>query len=365
MSGPLSSILGASRPRARPRLLALIDLVQDIDVMLPLLVALDRAGSCRLEIRVSRWLARESPRTAALLDLHGLKFRHVRRKDVISGRAPSLAGVAGVIAASESSHPAHAAGHALARRADAVGVKTYALQHGLENVGLFGLEAGAACFASRTVFCWFPPESTPADLARGTAEKLAHVGRCTPLGGWRRSAPKTFDVGVFENLHWDRYTDAERQGFLDGLRAVADADPATRILVRPHPAGGWADRLGHELARFPNITTARSDHARADPAGVADLVQGLHRVITTPSTIALDAALAGLPVALAVDGGSLYEPLPVLRTAHDWMAFATSGTETPLGLDQFRSRVLVDADAAPRMLERLRGDLAEHLSRNG
>jgi len=345
--------------------LAFVDLVQDIDVMLPLLLQLDRAGFCTLDIRVSRWLVAESPRTTGLLDLHGLAFQFVRRSEVVAGRAPSLRGVAAVLAASESSHPAHAAGHALARRARSKGLRAYALQHGLENVGLLGRDAQGAVFASDTVFCWFPPEATPHDLAEETVAKLAHVGRCEPIGGWRRGAPRAFDLGVFENLHWDRYTEHDRDAFLAGLVGVARTLPQLRILLRPHPAAGWADRVSHELAQFPNITPGRAADARRDLAGSADLLQGIGRVITTPSTIALDAALAGLPVALAASGGTLYDPLTLLHSARDWIAFAAAEGRHGSALDQFRSHVLLDGDAAPRIVERMRGDLAEHLGRNG
>ena len=365
MTTGLRAALAAVGLRGRPRVLAFVDLVQDIDVMLPLLVRLNRADFCTLDVRVSRWLAAESPRTEVLLGAHGVAFRYVRRSDVIAGRAPALRGVAAVIAASESSHPAHAAGHALALRARSAGIMTYALQHGLENVGLLGLEAADAEFASETVFCWFPPGATPRGLADRTVASLAHVGRCEPIGGWRRGGSKAFDLGVFENLHWGRYDDADRAHFLETLAAAARALPGARILLRPHPAGGWADRVSHELAQIPNITPARAIDARRDPASGPDLLQGVHRVITTPSTIALDAALAGIPVAMAVPGGSVYEPLPVLRTAEDWVAFAGGGMDDPAALDQFRSRVLVDGDAAPRIAQRLRGDLAEHLGRNG
>ena len=242
------------RGRARPCVLAFVDLVQDIDVLLPVLLAFRAQGEYTVRVRVSRWLAEESPRTAALLRAHGLDFGYVRRRDVIAGTAPSLRGIGAVIAASESSHPAHAAAYALAARAKSAGLKTYALQHGLENIGLFGLEVGAAVFESDTVFCWFPQGSIPADLPPATRGKLAHAGRPDPPGGWRGVGEPEFDLGVFENLHWDRYTDADRANFRAGVMAVARAMPASRILLRAHPAGGWADQLGHELARFTNIT---------------------------------------------------------------------------------------------------------------
>ena len=339
------------------RILVFVDLVQDIDVLLPVLLALRDGGFSRVRVIVSRWLARESPRTAGLLDSHGIAFSYVKRRDVIDGRAPSLRGVAAVISAAESSHPAHTAAHALAIRGRAIGARTYVLQHGLENVGLFGHDAREAVFASETVFCWFPPAATPADLPDDTRARLAHVGRPFPPGGWRAPDSPRFGLGVFENLHWDRYAQSDREGFLEGLIAVARSRPDLQILLRPHPAGAWSDQLSHQLAQFPNITRADAAMARQSPDGSADILGEIGRVITTPSTIALDAALAGVPTALAVGGAAVYQPLPVLTTARDWVAFSRGDGFDPSALDQFRSRVLLAGDGAPRILDRLCRDL--------
>jgi hypothetical protein len=352
---------GLFAPRRR-RVLVLVDLVQDIDTLLPVLLALRAAPGLSLRIVVSRWLERESPRTAAILRSHRLGFGYARRRDIIEARAPSLAGVDAVLAASESSHPAHAAGYALAARARGMGLKTYALQHGFEQIGLFGLEAAGAVFASETVFCWFPLAAAPHDLPAETREKLAPVGRPTPPGGWDRDPVPSFDLGVFENLHWERYSHEDRSRFREGLIAVARALPEVRIRLRPHPAGGWADQLGHELAQFKNIHGASAPEARERPEGGLQILRGLSRVITTPSTVALDSALAGLPVALAAAGGGAYEPLPVLSGPQAWVAFASGAAYDRGMLDQLRSRVLVAGDGAVRIVERLGRDLVETMA---
>jgi hypothetical protein len=274
---------------------------------------------------------------------------------VIAGKLPSLRGVHAVISASESSHPAHAAGHALALRAAAAGLRTYALQHGFENVGLFGFEAAAASFASEVVFCWFPESADPPGLPPGARARLAHVGRPAPVIG--KDAVEAFDVGVFENLHWERYSDENRHGFVQGLKAAAAAHPRLSFRLRPHPAGGWADQLGHELAPLTNITLDSAERARARLEGGAEVVRGLGRVITTPSTVALDAAMAGLPTAIAA-GDDLYDPLPRLAAPEDWIAFAGGRNPDPGAADRFLARVLTPGDGAARIAERLSCDLS-------
>lgn len=363
----LSTLLPPWFDRPRPtRLLVFIDLVQDIDVLLPLCLAFREDGRLPLQVVATHWLARQSPRTAQLLEAHGFEFTYVSRRKVIDGFAPALGGVAGVLLASESTHGAHSASRTLARRAKAAGLKTYLLQHGLENIGLFGVEARDATFESETVFCWYPPSAAPTDLPAETLPKLVHAGRPAPPGGWGHDAEPSFDLGVFENLHWIRYTDAERRAFQDNLAATAAALPSARILLRPHPAGAWADRLSHELAQFGNITLDRASETRRRLEGGAQVLRGIRRIITTPSTVALDAALSGLPTALAMAGGAVYEPLPVLATAADWIDFASREAVDSTTLDLFRRRVLVEGDGAHAIVERLSCDLAsDSLTRHG
>jgi hypothetical protein len=80
-------------------------------------------------------------------------------------------------------------------------------------------------------------------------------------------------------------------------------------------------------------------------------------VITTPSTVALDAALAGRAVALAVGGGSIYTPLHVLEGPGDWLAFAQSDNAMTAELDEFKRRVVVEGCAVDRIVERMCLDL--------
>jgi hypothetical protein len=332
----------------RKRVLALIDLPQDVEVMWPLLTGglADARRGWDLKIRVSRWLATDHPEAVARLKQTKLPFRLVRRRDVIEGRAPGLKGVDAVLTASESSHPAHAAGHALALRAGAEGVRSYTLQHGLENVGLGVGEPGE--LASEVFFCWLPAAMT-ATAAEAIRAKLAHVGR--PRRGPDTPIPVRHAVGVFENLHAERYTDADRNAFAQGFAALASA--GAPVLLRPHPAGRWS--RGLDLSRWPNVTL--------DTAGPGQAaVMSAARIITTPSTVVLDAAQAGRPVALAGDGGETYRPFPVLRSPEDWPAFAAAADDQAAQREAFLGRVLVPGDATARILRRIEDDLMQRLA---
>jgi hypothetical protein len=328
------------------RILAFIDLVQDIEVMAPLLLGglADRHRGWSLDLNVSRSLRASAPDALARLKATGLPFRLVVRREVIAGRSPDLRGVGAVITASESSHPAHAAGHALARRANAAGLATYTLQHGLENVGLDGR---AESIASRRIFTWFPPARATAMPAE-VRSRLVHVGRPHPPAP---GAEPRCQVGVFENLHAERYGAGHREAFVAGLDALAGA--GVRALLRPHPAGGWSRDI--DLGRWPTVTLAGA-------GTIQEAIAACARVITTPSTVALDAAQAGRPVALAGDGGELYAPLPVLREPDDWPAFALALDDQSQALTAFLERVVQPGDAVVKILDRLRQDLMNGLA---
>jgi hypothetical protein len=344
----LAGLFDGGSARRRPRLLVFVDLVQDFEVLAPVLVALSDSKAFDLRVVVSRWLKAANPAVEAFLRSRGLVFVYRRRRDVIAGVKPRLRGIDAVLTASESSHPAHVAGHALALRAQAAGVAAYTLQHGLENVGLIGAGAAAWEFASGTVFCWFPPELA-GDAPEHTRPKLAHVGR--PATAARPPGRAGFAVGVFENLHAERYVEADRARFVEGLRALAAS--GAPILLRPHPAGRWSAAL--DLSEYGNVEIDVDGDAAGALASVA-------RVVTTPSTVVLDAAQAGLPVALAAEGGDLYRPFPVLRSAQDWLAFASDGGGQEEARRAFVSRMVQPGDAAAAVVETLRRDLTRGLA---
>ena len=82
----------------------------------------------------------------------------------------------------------------------------------------------------------------------------------------------------------------------------------------------------------------------------------IRRIIITPSTVALDAAMAGRPVALAFAGGPLYSGLPVLQSEADWLDFAAH-TDTTSG-EAFLAPFRIDDDPAGSVVDHLMTTLA-------
>lgn len=336
---------------SRTRLLVYVDLVQDIDVLLPVLVRARRQPGLSLRVVVARWLLDAAPRVPLLLQQHGLSWRTVSRRRVIEGRGPSLLGVRGLLTASESDQEAHKAGYALGSRARDRGLATFTLQHGIDS--LAPPEAPDIDFASEVILSWFTTEGVPDAVRPHVRKRLASVGRPVLPSA---AGDDRYDVGLFENLHAARYTEEQVRDFR--LRAVAliDQRPDLTFCIRPHPAGpgdGWS-ALG--VDRRPHVTLMSPAESVRDTRSGAAVVAGARRVITTPSTVALDAALAGRPVALAFVGGPLYSGLRVLQTEADWLDFVAGADTT--SARAFLAPFRVDADPAGSVVDHLMTILA-------
>jgi hypothetical protein len=335
----------------QPRLLVYIDLVQDIDVLLPVLLRARTQPGLSLRIKVARWLETAAPRVSALLRQHGLAFTTIPRRRVTAGEGPSLWGIDGLLTASESDQEAHRAGHALTLRARRQGLPTFTLQHGIDS--LAPPEAPQIAFASETILSWFTAGQAPDSVNASKRARLVPVGRPVLAGA---TVEPRYDIGLFENLHAARYTEDQRAEFFDRALALIRSRPDLLFHVRPHPAGpgqGWIDR---GVGDMPNVTLVTPAEAVRNTLSGTAAVATARRIITTPSTVALDAAGSGRPVALAFDGGPLYSGLPVLRSAANWLDFTAEPDTTPS--EDFLARFRVDPDPAGLVVDRLMTILA-------
>ncbi|MGE5271354.1 MAG: hypothetical protein ACM3JG_16965 [Thiohalocapsa sp.] len=220
---------------------------------------------------------------------------------------------------------------AVTRAAKAAGLTTFTIQHGFENIGLtyaddrYGLEVS---FASEHIFIWGPASGLPAWVSPQTRRRVISVGLTKPVpqpeslvlpsaSNWART------IGIFENLHWERFSPRYRDGFSDQLAEIVRQFPDVLFVVKPHHAGRW-------LIDNPDFVPAAANLLLIDPRDPAwqrhtapALLPALDAAITTPSTVAIDAAKAGRPVAVVANDLALpiYEPLPLLRRTDDWRRF--------------------------------------------
>ena len=352
------------RAASAPLLLALVDIHQDLDVLLPVLLALKSRGEMRLRIAVTDWLVAESPRVLNVLARHGFAFDVLSREAVRAGEAPSLAGVDGVLSGAETNVRAHKAGHTLVSRARERSLATFTLQHGLENIGLTykdQLHGEAVRFSAETIFTWCARRDLAPWTAAETRAAVDPVGspksapapsRGAPLhqGHWTRS------VGVFENLHWHRFGDEYRQQVLDDLAAAAAAHEDTLFLIKPHHAGRWTSRNRALVGERPNLVVVDPTDSAWEPHTAPALIASVDAVLTTPSTVALDAARTGRPVAVFGYGLDLplYAPLPIVRGPQDLETFlADDGDDWLMRNEGFLQRARLPGRADHRIAARI------------
>jgi hypothetical protein len=355
-----------AQPPEAVRVLAFMDLLQDLDILMPVIQGLMRDPRFDLKVCVTEWLVSESPRVLQQLTSNGIVPLLVSQKDVVEGTAPHLCFDA-ILTAVESNNPAHRVSFSLAKRAEALGQRCFTFQHGLENIGLtyFDAEPGGpdrVQFVSSRIFIWGKVEDLPVQVAPDIRARCMAVGRPRPAPLVLPNLPMgnrySLVVGVFENLHWQRYSAAYVDFFVRDLFSAVTAYRDVLFLIKPHHAGKWISEHLAALKASPlNLLLANPTDPLWEPFTASAILQIVDGAITTPSTVALDAALAGKPVAVAAYGLSLstYSPLPLLHDVKDWNEFIAScgaGKNEMVSRSlAFRDRSVLSGDAVPRILQ--------------
>ncbi|MFT4178105.1 MAG: glycosyltransferase [Thermomonas sp.] len=347
-----------------------LNLIQDLDLALPL-IRKARERGLALEVWCSIALLRKSPRVARELATCDLQPIPIVTESIASSGFPR--NTKALLTITETSLGPHKFTNRLTRLAKAAGVRTATMQHGLENVALTYSDevhpvSGIEILADR-IYLWGGLDTLHPDVSPATR------ARCISMGCTKPAVVPAADgagcllpdgkrvVGVFENLHWHRYSDEYRTFFLDGIASLADAFPETCFLVKPHHAGMWlTSRFTGERPGQSNIVIADPADPRWEPYTAGELLGHMDAVITTPSTVALDAARRSLPVAVVAHDLSLdrYNPLPQIRDQADWHAFVAAAIAGENGQDfQARASAFVDSaiksgDAAALILDDLK-----------
>jgi hypothetical protein len=360
------------QPFVPPRhtLLFHLQLVTDFDLLVPLLVEARRRPGVDARLVVDSTLLAKVPQLKEQLLRRGLMWYTASLEDFQRARLTLLDGISALITATESSARPHAAAHALTAAAKGRGIPTFTLQHGFENVGLTWFDhvhtPANTQFLSDAILTWGPTSLLDERADPSTRARCLPVGCFKELlparGRLQRPSGRERFVAVLENLHWHRFDDAYRERFLADLAAAARVQPDTTWFVRPHPAGAFlTSRFRGELPRAPNLVIADPNSPEWRQWQGPELFAIADLVITTPSTVALDAARCGTPVAVVGYGQDLtrYAPLPVITSADDWTRFAdvtrrASERSEIIGLGaRFVARVTTTGDAAARAIDQV------------
>lgn len=358
-----------------PAILLYINLPQDLDMLLPIAVRLQAQANHPIQVVVSDKAWNQSPRIGTLLAAANIEPQIVSHKAAVASLQPSLVNICAVITASESTANAHKGAYRLTQRANQQGLFTCTMQHGYENVGITYFDdeypVGMIMFASQKIFTWVPLEDIPAQTPDETREKCVAVGcpKFTDAPGLEVKVPGKDPnaplVAVFENLHWGRYSDDYRQRFLADLEQTAVAQPNITFLVKPHHTGLWlTQRYQGRLPVSDNLIIADPKDPQWETFTAPALIKIADAVITTPSTVAIDAVRADKQVAVVAYDMDLpnYAPLPLLRSERDWQAIAANAHAALPALSnptlEFSQTHLVPGDAVQRIVDRISAEIA-------
>ena len=349
------------------RTLVFMHLAQDLDLLFPLFSeAKTRKGIELIPVATDR-LAQSSARVKAAFASISVPLRVIPYVWTLLGIGPSLKGFDAVLTAAESNARPHWVAYRLTRRANREGLKTLTLQHGFEQPGLTYFDEiyrpDKFRFASKKIFIW----GTRAALHEKVPQSIR--SRCETVG-WPKekfvnalaSLKGKFPgptVLVSENLHRSGYDEDFRRRFVTDLEAAVANFPRLTFVLHPHPTQRWL-AIHHEgrFSRFENFLLADPKDPAWEPYTATALVSICDGVITTPSTVALDAAMVGRPVAVAAYGleTGRYAPLSFLSRPGDWTDFL-NGLGQKKTLEDSRQRALefaarwvVPGDATERIL---------------
>lgn len=354
---------GSDAPSTRAALPVafVVQVVTDLELVAPIAAAVRASGGA-----VVAWVRgkalKKTPELRVALDAALPGWRELDDEELPSELAAGSGAAtrpAVLLAPTESNAPAHRFARRLVEQAHRGGVRTATLQHGFDNVGLTWFDGdyppGSVDFAAQRIFTWGPDERLHPAIDAATRAKCVAIGcskparTAAPLPS--RPAPGAPLIAVFENLHWSRYSEGYRAAFLRDLEAAAAASPHACFFVRPHPAGKWlTERFEGARPKAANLLLAAPDDARFAAWTTPVLLALADGVITTPSTIALDGARAGRPVAVAAYDLALpdYAPLPLLRGVADWTRFIAA--VTPAAAPPAAALPVASPAAAPRAL---------------
>lgn len=365
----------------KPELIAAIHLPQDIDLIRPVLdEAVNQGVHCVIWTSlaaVQRW-----PQLMDSIRQLGFNW-HIFPDDLKGfnvGMFPDS--VYTLLTVSETNLNPHRFTHQLTKLANSAGLFTATMQHGYENVGLNYSDdvhdIKHIKFAARKIYTWGHLETLDPNIHQQMFKKCFPVGCPKPeiiepavIKDWTPDGQPV--IGIFENLHWHRYSDEYREFFLDGLENVAKAFPNVDFLIKPHNAGMWlTNRYKGELPKVDNLIIIDPKDPQWASVTAPQLLGHLAAVITTPSTVALDAARSKIPVSVVAHDLDLknYEPLTLVKTIEDWHAFVNQAIETygcqmlQEKSQKFVERVLLPGNAVSRIIKDIVSHKQERRTKN-
>jgi len=340
----------------------------DLELLLPLY----HKARNQTDINVELWLSQKSfeknPEVITYLKNSNAQVKRIAGNYDLMKVSKWLWNIDCFLTTVESTASKHKLSYVITKLANRLGINTFVMQHGFETIGLTyydKFDPPNIKFASKKVLIWGPVKKLPAWVPSETKNKAVAVG-CTKIWNDSNNAPILDEngrpyIGIFENLHWHRYNDAYRAAFLSHLVRIAGDRPELHFILKSHPISVTrrSKAMLATLQGMKNVEISDLSAQKSDALTTSSLIKSSLGIITTPSTIALDGAMTGVPVAVTRYGLDLgyYSPLPQIDELKDWHEFLdallddTSRNDLKLRARHFLENVILPGDAASRILE--------------
>lgn len=324
---------------AAPRVIVFVQLVQDVAVLWPVIKSLVAAGHYDVQVALDASVYVQHPGVVRELLTTGANLSMLREQPLSQKvDAIGLSEYAALIVGAETSLRPHSLVHAVVKKANAMGLPTITIQHGLECPGLSYFDhvhTTSVSIASQHIFSFGHPDLLPDGASESVRARCIPVGRIAPHPGpalerlHRRLAEENRSglpvVSVFENLHWHRYEREDyRARFSDHFNRLTLEFPDIFFAIKPHPAGMWLQKNARILEARGNCILFRRDDPDLSDLSAADLLSVSAGAIVTPSTVALDAVQLRVPVLLFANTLQLdmFGPLKVARSYDEFRSFS-------------------------------------------
>ena len=341
--------------RQERQILFLIDLVQDYKVLMPIIRFYLREKFVRVKVLVSKVASYNAPVEFKLLKTVAVDVQKIQFSSVNASWFDEFKFYNVVIVGAETNLSPHKLAHKVVYLANQKKIKTVSFQHGLENVGLSYFDDCNVEVESSMLITWNEMTEFSNKISPDIRAKIKPLGMFKEVidlsqANEASTSIETY-IAVYENLHWDRYTEAYRNEFVSLIKAAAVNFPEIKFIIKMHPAGKWInDVKGLNQTNIIKYDDFISEGIIETPD---EFMNKALAVITTPSTIAVDACLlkkntAIIKATLANDDLHLYKPLTFIESVKDVNSFITLAMQkgsTSNKSQEFIEKTLLDVNA--------------------
>lgn len=348
------------------KVILLISRPQDIE----LLIGLHNKCSQRDDMTISFWVvdtcANRYPEVFSQLHEKMARVEQVVSYSNLASVMRKLMRVDVFLSTVESTAANNKLPYIITRLANMMDVSTYVLQHGFPSPGLHiynHIYGSDIQFESKTVLLWGPVEALPAWVSEDTRRKCVAVGCPKELVLFdvdlRKQAGERPIIAIFESFHGHQFSWNYISAFLGHLQEAATKHKEFQFILKSHPASARcrSKELSEMFSRLKDVEIVDRVYGETPAYSTPWLLSNAIGVISTPSTIALDAAMFGVPVALARYNLELavFSPLDTLNCYEDWETYLSkleNGTDLQKNNEELLRRLNIPGDAVTTILDR-------------